>query len=1189
LSSNQISDISALYNLVNLTTLDLSNNSVKNLEGIKPLINIIELNINNNEITSTELENIIGFSNLRKLYASSNQIDNINSIIKLINLTELDISSNSISDISGISGLTKLEVLNLGNNKLSTNQAKYLYENDKMTAALNNLYSLNVENNQMSDIFTISSIQYMINLKEVNATSNGISKLTYLYYLTSLETLNLSYNSIKNIDLLFKTNCEDQNYSLYLNKLKNISLAKNEISTIYSIQTEKDIDGNTYNKTYSFASFDNLSSLNLSQNKISNISTIAQKSFDSIQLYNQTISLSLMMREEGDDFQEVILPNIFSYTLESSNVYSSSEFSYTYCSKTSEDTNIESRLLAFVDTYSLSTNKTTAKVQINGGNADGTTIEIIPTTNTTTTNGLETIVFSDKNLYKVVINQINTYIDNGTIDSSLVEWNSDYNLINIYYANKGLLAIKELNGSSYKIETVDGIKRLVSLTTLNLSKNNISEIGEISLLANINSLNIENNNINNLKTFKYTLGSANRSNKQVKETYSLAFYKKIQKLIAYSNEIKEIEAIGSCTNLTELNLLQNKIEDISSLSGLTKLINLNLGDNYINSLEAIEKITLLENLVLKNNHGMIKEKELLHLQSLKSLKTLDVSSNYLQDISSLNNIETLQTLYLYDNEITNISVIESLNRLVYLDLSTNDIVDLSGINKFTQLTTLKIKANKINDVTKLEGLNSLATLDISYNRISDITTIENLYTKYNLKNVNISSQKIVVELTEEQLENDEILIELPNILKKSMLSENLVYTSKNFQTSNCTLNENNNVVVSNLGSKIAWVKIRDGLAEDTEVIIGEKLNGTINYSTLNLTNEDVTANITFNRSNVTIKNNNGSSEYKFEQNGEFTFEYEDEYGFLGETTATVNWIDKIAPTIRVDYSKEEIEQNGETISQVTATIISDEELQEVEGWILSENKTILTKIYTESKNEIVTVYDLAGNYNKITVKVTITPVDNTPPVLKISYSTTEKTKEKVTVTIIANEEIQPVTGWIMSTDKTKLVKMYTKNITENITVYDIAGNSTNATITISNIEEEIIIESRVYTIPETTEGYIKNVSNLTTVTAFKNNISTNATNIIVKDTKGKQISNNTYIGTGMTVEFDGTITYTIVVTGDINGDGKITASDLSSLKRTIVGLKKLDGAYKEAGDVNGDGNIKASDLSKLKRMILGLT
>lgn len=56
---------------------------------------------------------------------------------------------------------------------------------------------------------------------------------------------------------------------------------------------------------------------------------------------------------------------------------------------------------------------------------------------------------------------------------------------------------------------------------------------------------------------------------------------------------------------------------------------------------------------------------------------------------------------------------------------------------------------------------------------------------------------------------------------------------------------------------------------------------------------------------ITITNNNGSDTYVFSENGEFTFEFEDENGAKGSATAKVTWIDKEGPTADVDYKLDE--------------------------------------------------------------------------------------------------------------------------------------------------------------------------------------------------------------------------------------------------------------------------------------------
>ena len=60
--------------------------------------------------------------------------------------------------------------------------------------------------------------------------------------------------------------------------------------------------------------------------------------------------------------------------------------------------------------------------------------------------------------------------------------------------------------------------------------------------------------------------------------------------------------------------------------------------------------------------------------------------------------------------------------------------------------------------------------------------------------------------------------------------------------------------------------------------------------------------------------------------------------------------------------------------------------------------------------------------------------------------------------------------------------------------------------------------------------------------------------------------------------------------GDINEDGKITATDLLLVKRHLIAGEKqectLTGDKFKAGDINKDGKITATDLLLIKRLVL---
>lgn len=115
--------------------------------------------------------------------------------------------------------------------------------------------------------------------------------------------------------------------------------------------------------------------------------------------------------------------------------------------------------------------------------------------------------------------------------------------------------------------------------------------------------------------------------------------------------------------------------------------------------------------------------------------------------------------------------------------------------------------------------------------------------------------------------------------------------------------------------------------------------------------------------------------------------------------------------------------------------------------------------------------------------------------------------------------------------------------------------------------------------------------NRTTVETFINNINTNADTIEIYDLNNNLLKNTDMVGTNMTLKIikgSQTITIKIVVTGDINGDGKLTSADISGVTNHRLGLKVLQGAYLKAADVNYDGDITAADKSKITNVRLNI-
>lgn len=96
----------------------------------------------------------------------------------------------------------------------------------------------------------------------------------------------------------------------------------------------------------------------------------------------------------------------------------------------------------------------------------------------------------------------------------------------------------------------------------------------------------------------------------------------------------------------------------------------------------------------------------------------------------------------------------------------------------------------------------------------------------------------------------------------------------------------------------------------------------------------------------------------------------------------------------------------------------------------------------------------------------------------------------------------------------------------------------------------------------------------------------------VTDSKGSKLSADALVGTGAVVTelvSGAAEKYTAIVRGDVNGDGKLTATDYLLVKKAVLKLDKLEGVYLEAAACfNGEDGLTASDYLMMKKAILGI-
>ncbi len=299
----------------------------------------------------------------------------------------------------------------------------------------------------------------------------------------------------------------------------------------------------------------------------------------------------------------------------------------------------------------------------------------------------------------------------------------------------------------------------------------------------------------------------------------------------------------------------------------------------------------------------------------------------------------------------------------------------------------------------------------------------------------------------------------------------------------------------------------------------------VGYSTTDATNKNVIARLINPSTSVTITNNNGSDTYVFKENGTFTFKFEDENGIKGETIAKVDWIDKKAPTAKIEYST-----TSKTSEEVVAKLIPSEKVTIINNDTNNvedkdTNSDPFTCTFTQNGEYTFKFQDAAGNVGNATAKV----------------------------------------NWIV--EETEKPTAPDTPITPNT-----PGDSDNTGS----------ITSNKYSIKE---KYIYRILPKTNCKEFKNNVITKQT-LVFMNNKGNNMKEEDIITTGSTLKIGDKLQYNLIVIGDVDNDGEITINDLAKVKLHLIQKELLKGDSLKAADVDNDGEITINDIAQIKLILI---
>lgn len=256
----------------------------------------------------------------------------------------------------------------------------------------------------------------------------------------------------------------------------------------------------------------------------------------------------------------------------------------------------------------------------------------------------------------------------------------------------------------------------------------------------------------------------------------------------------------------------------------------------------------------------------------------------------------------------------------------------------------------------------------------------------------------------------------------------------------------------------------------------------------------------------------------------------------------------------------------------------------------------------EFKNGVDYTAEITNNVNAGVAKVSVTFKGNYCGRAEATFKIVPRTTAKVVISKIENQKytgkaIEP--ELVIKDGDIVLVKGqdYEVEFKNNVNagtasaIVSFKGNFAGAKKEVTfNITDQIptAITSSSVTIGES-NGYMSKISVGTTVSKLLSCLNEQRF-VSVLDKKGEKVAETSVVGTGMTAAImDGnkaTKKYTIVVTGDTNGDGKINITDMIAVKACTLKKSDLSGAYEKAGDVNGDGKINITDFIKIKATTL---
>jgi hypothetical protein len=124
----------------------------------------------------------------------------------------------------------------------------------------------------------------------------------------------------------------------------------------------------------------------------------------------------------------------------------------------------------------------------------------------------------------------------------------------------------------------------------------------------------------------------------------------------------------------------------------------------------------------EKNLAVFKTKKNVNFNYLLYVTSLNLSKNFIKDISDISFLNTIRILNISNNRIDDISALENLEYLEILNAENNEITSIGNLNRCKSLRVLELADNKIkyesSTYKTLKNLDKVRELTIKNNPVS---------------------------------------------------------------------------------------------------------------------------------------------------------------------------------------------------------------------------------------------------------------------------------------------------------------------------------------------------------------------------------------------------------------------------------------------------------------------------------------